>query len=78
MLEVVQDLFPENAPCNAITEDGNAAAEAFSANEKDQPLDPEEGLPKEAPPLEAFEVGKGTRSAGITTKTTTNLLLLLM
>ena len=61
-MEVVQDLFPENAPCNAITEDGNAAAEAFSANQEDQPLEPEEGLPKEEPPLEAFEVGKGTRS----------------
>ena len=62
MLEAVQDLFLENAPCNAITEDGNAAAEAFSANQEDQPLEPEEGLPKEEPPLEAFEVGKGTRS----------------
>ncbi|XXG88406.1 hypothetical protein AAC387_Pa12g0617 [Persea americana] len=49
----------ENAPCNAITEDGNAAAEAFSVNGEDQPLEPEEGLPKEEPPLEAFEVGKG-------------------
>ena len=26
LLEAVYDLFPENAPCNAITEDGNAAA----------------------------------------------------
>ncbi|XXG85708.1 hypothetical protein AAC387_Pa11g0742 [Persea americana] len=58
LLEAVQDLFPENAPCNAITEDGNAAAEAFSANGEDQPLEPERGLPKEEPPLEAFEVGK--------------------
>ena len=58
LLEAVQDLFPENAPCNAITEDGNAAAEAFSANGEDQPLEPEGGLPKEEPPLEAFEVGE--------------------
>ncbi|XXG62740.1 hypothetical protein AAC387_Pa05g1053 [Persea americana] len=56
------DLFPENAPCNAITEDGNVAAEAVSANQNDQPIEPEKGLPKEVPPLEAFEVGKGTRS----------------
>ncbi|XXG59329.1 hypothetical protein AAC387_Pa04g1433 [Persea americana] len=35
LLEAVQDLFPENAPCNAITEDGNAAPEAFSANGED-------------------------------------------
>ncbi|XXG88145.1 hypothetical protein AAC387_Pa12g0394 [Persea americana] len=62
LLEAVQDLFPENAPCNAITEDGNAAIEAFSVNQEDQPLEPEGGLPKEEPPLEAFEVGKGTRS----------------
>ena len=62
MLEAVQDLFPKNAPCNAITEDGNAAAEAFSTNGEDQPLEPEGGLPKEEPPLDAFEVGKGTRS----------------
>ena len=61
LLEAAQDLFPENAPCNTITKDGNAAAEAFSANEKDQPLDPK-GLPKEEPALEAFEVEKGTRS----------------
>ncbi|XXG82672.1 hypothetical protein AAC387_Pa10g0572 [Persea americana] len=40
LLEVVQDLFPENAPCNAITEGGNAAAEAFSTNGEDQPLSP--------------------------------------
>ena len=59
MLEAVQDLFPENAPCNAITEEGNAAAEA---NGEYQPLEPEGGLAKEEPPLEAFEVGKGTRS----------------
>ncbi|XXG62961.1 hypothetical protein AAC387_Pa05g1244 [Persea americana] len=62
LLEAVQDLFPENAPCNAITEDGNAAVEAFSTNGEDRPLEPEGGLPKEEPPLEAFEVGKGTRS----------------
>ncbi|XXG59312.1 hypothetical protein AAC387_Pa04g1418 [Persea americana] len=62
LLEAVQDLFLENAPCNAITEDGNAAAEAFSANQEDQPLEPEAGLPKEEPPLEAFEVRKRTRS----------------
>ncbi|XXG88177.1 hypothetical protein AAC387_Pa12g0421 [Persea americana] len=35
LLEAVQDLFPENAQCNAITEDGNAATEAFSANQED-------------------------------------------
>ncbi|XXG47440.1 hypothetical protein AAC387_Pa02g2086 [Persea americana] len=64
LLEVVQDLFPENAPCNAITEDGNAAAETFLANWEDQPLEPEWGLPKEEPPLEAFEVGKSTCSGG--------------
>ena len=62
LLDVVQDLFPENAPCNAITEDGNAAAEMFSANEKDQPLNPEGDLPNEEPSPEALEVGKGTRS----------------
>ena len=62
MLEAVKDLFPENAPCNAITEDGNATVEAFSENMEDQPLEPEGGLPKEEPPLEAFAVGKGTRS----------------
>ncbi|XXG41999.1 hypothetical protein AAC387_Pa01g2358 [Persea americana] len=62
LLEAVQDLFPENAPCNAITEDGNAATEAFLANQEDQSLEPEGGLPKEEPPLEAFDVGKGTRS----------------
>ncbi|XXG53393.1 hypothetical protein AAC387_Pa03g1488 [Persea americana] len=61
LLEAVQDLFPENALCNAITEDGNAAAEAFSANGEDQPLEPKGGLLKEEPRLEAFEVGKGTR-----------------
>ena len=55
-------MFPKNAPCNAITEDGNAAAEAFSTNGEDQPHEPEGGLPKEERPLEAFEVGKGTRS----------------
>ncbi|XXG76866.1 hypothetical protein AAC387_Pa08g1139 [Persea americana] len=58
-----EDLFPENVSCNTITEDGNATAETFLANEKDQPLDPEEGLPKEEPPLEAFEVGKGSKEA---------------
>ncbi|XXG46935.1 hypothetical protein AAC387_Pa02g1663 [Persea americana] len=57
-----EDLFPKIAPCNAITEDDNAAAEAFSANGEDRPLEPEGGLPKEEPPLEAFEVGKGTYS----------------
>ncbi|XXG47644.1 hypothetical protein AAC387_Pa02g2257 [Persea americana] len=62
LLEVVQDLLPENAPCNTITEDGNTAAEVFSANQEDQPLDSEEGLPKEEPSLKDFEVGKGTRS----------------
>ncbi|XXG62827.1 hypothetical protein AAC387_Pa05g1131 [Persea americana] len=62
LLEAVQDLFLENAPCNAITEDGNAAVEGFLANQDDKSLEPEEGLPKEEPPLEAFEVGKGTRS----------------
>ncbi|KAJ8639913.1 hypothetical protein MRB53_016607 [Persea americana] len=63
LLEAAQDLFPENAPCNAIAEDGNVAAEAFSANEEDRPLEPEGGLPKEEPPLEAFEVGKGPKEA---------------
>ncbi|XXG73180.1 hypothetical protein AAC387_Pa07g2141 [Persea americana] len=29
---------------------------------EDQPLEPEEGPPEEKPPLEAFEVGKGTHS----------------
>ncbi|XXG73202.1 hypothetical protein AAC387_Pa07g2161 [Persea americana] len=62
LLEVVQDLFPENAPCNAITEDGNATAKAFSANGEDRPLEPKGSLPKEEPPLEAFEVGKSIRS----------------
>ena len=62
LLDAVQDLFPDNAPCNAITEDDNAAAEIFSANEKDQPLDPEGDLPNEEPFPEAFEVGRGTRS----------------
>ena len=62
LLDVIQDLFPENAPCNAITEDGNAAAETFSANEKDQHLDPEGDLPNEEPSPEAFEVGRGTHS----------------
>ncbi|XXG77087.1 hypothetical protein AAC387_Pa08g1316 [Persea americana] len=62
LLEVVQDLFLENVPCNAITEDGNAATKAFSANGEDRSLEPEGGLPKEEPPLEAFEVGKGTHS----------------
>ncbi|KAJ8644136.1 hypothetical protein MRB53_005884 [Persea americana] len=57
-----QDLFPENAPCNAITEDDNAAVEVFSANGEDQPLEPEGGLPKEEPPLEAFEVGKAVNA----------------
>ncbi|XXG53350.1 hypothetical protein AAC387_Pa03g1453 [Persea americana] len=61
LLKAVQDLFPENAPCNTITEDDNAVAEVFSANQDDRPLEPEGGLPKEEPPLEAFEVGKGTR-----------------
>ncbi|KAJ8617443.1 hypothetical protein MRB53_013629 [Persea americana] len=59
LLEAVQDLLPENAPCNAITKDGNATAKVFSANGEDRPLEPEGGLPKEEPPLEAFEVGKG-------------------
>ena len=62
LVDAVQDLFPENAPCNAIIEDGNVAAEVFSANGEDRPLEPEGGLPKEEPPLEAFEVGIGTRS----------------
>ncbi|XXG82708.1 hypothetical protein AAC387_Pa10g0606 [Persea americana] len=62
LLETVQDLFPENAPCNAITEDGDSAVEAFSENQEDQPREPEGGLPKEERPLESFEVGKGTRS----------------
>ncbi|XXG73237.1 hypothetical protein AAC387_Pa07g2189 [Persea americana] len=62
LLEAVQNLFPENTPCNAITEYGNAAAEAFSVKREDQLLEPKGGLPKEEPPLEAFEVGKGTRS----------------
>ncbi|KAJ8615405.1 hypothetical protein MRB53_034777 [Persea americana] len=50
LLEAVQDLFPENAPHNAIIEDGNAAAKVFSANGEDQPLETEGGLPKEEPP----------------------------
>ena len=29
LLDTVQDLFPENAPCDAITEDGNAAADTI-------------------------------------------------
>ncbi|XXG85667.1 hypothetical protein AAC387_Pa11g0704 [Persea americana] len=62
LLEAVQDLFPENAPCNIITEYGDAVAEAFSANGEDQPLELKGGLPKEEPSLEAFEVGKGTCS----------------
>ncbi|XXG82931.1 hypothetical protein AAC387_Pa10g0803 [Persea americana] len=62
LLEAVQDLFPENALCNAITEDDNAAAEAFSVNGEDQPLEPEGGLPKEEPTIEAFEVGTDTDS----------------
>ncbi|XXG73026.1 hypothetical protein AAC387_Pa07g2008 [Persea americana] len=60
---LVDEIFKENpVNCNAITEDGNAAAEAFLANGEDRPLEPEGGLPKEEPPLEAIEVGKGTRS----------------
>ena len=62
LLEAVQDLIPENAPCNTITEDDNAAVEVFSTNGEDRPLEPQGGLPKEEPPLDAFEVGKGTRS----------------
>ena len=34
LLDAVQDLFPENAPCNTITEGGNSAADSSSANEK--------------------------------------------
>ncbi|MBY3556007.1 retroviral-like aspartic protease, partial [Modestobacter lapidis] len=62
LLDAVQDLFPENAPCNTITEDVNVDAESSSANEKDQPLDPEGDLPNEEPSPEALEVGRGTRS----------------
>ena len=62
LMDVVQDLFPQNAPCNAITEDGNVATETFSANEKNQPLDPKGDLPNEEPSPEALEVGRGTRS----------------
>ena len=62
LLEAVQDLFPENASCNAIVEDANAVTETSSENEKDQPLDPEGDLPNEEPSLEALEVGRGTRS----------------
>ena len=62
LLDAVQDLFPENAPCNAITEDGNAAVEASSATEKDETLNPEGDLPNKEPSPEALEVGRGTRS----------------
>ena len=55
-------MFPENAPCNAITEDDNAATETSSANEKGQPLDPKGDLPNKDPSPEALEVGRGTRS----------------
>ena len=41
LLDAVQDLFPKNAPCNVITEDGNTNAKTSSVNEKDQPLDPQ-------------------------------------
>ena len=51
---------PENAPCNAITEDRNADVETSSANENDQLLDPEGDLPNEEPSPEALEVGRGT------------------
>lgn len=45
LLEAVQDLFPKNAPCNAIIEDGNVDTETFS-NEKDQPLIPKKVFQK--------------------------------
>ncbi|XXG53269.1 hypothetical protein AAC387_Pa03g1386 [Persea americana] len=62
LLDVVQDLFSKNAPCDAITEDSNATSETFSANEKDQRLDPKGDLPNEEPSPEALEVGGGIRS----------------
>ena len=57
LLDTVQDLFPENALCNAITEDDNAATDMSSTNERDQPLDLEGDLPNEGPFGEALEVG---------------------
>ncbi|KAJ8636226.1 hypothetical protein MRB53_010493 [Persea americana] len=71
------DLFPENVLCNAITEDDNADVETPSANEKDQPLDPESDLPNEDPSLDALEVGRAPALAEITIKITTNLLFLM-
>ena len=62
LLDAIQNLFPENAPCNAITENSNAEAETSSINENDQPLDPEGDLPNEDPSPEALEVGIGTCS----------------
>ncbi|MBY3556070.1 hypothetical protein HGI15_22305, partial [Modestobacter lapidis] len=60
--DAVQDLFSENAPCNAITEDGKVDTEVSSVNENDQPLNSEGGLPNEESSPEALEIGKGTRS----------------
>ena len=61
-MDVVQDLLSENAPFNAITKDDNVDAKTSSANEKDQPLNPEGDLSNEGPSLEALEVGRGARS----------------
>ena len=46
-MDVVQDLLPENAPCNAVTEDSNATTETSSVNEKDQLPDSKGDLPNE-------------------------------
>ena len=56
MLDVVQDLFPEKASYNTIAKDGNAAAETFLVNEKDQPHDPEGDFRNKDPSQEALEV----------------------
>ena len=63
LVDVVQDLFPKNAPCNTITGDGNFATCISSVNEGRQPLDPEDALMIEDPSQEALEIGRGTRSS---------------
>ena len=77
LLEVVQDLFLENAPCSAITEDGNAAVKCFQQMRRINPLIQRVIFQTKSLLQKLLKLVEVPALAVITTKITTNLPFLM-
>ncbi|WP_170284066.1 hypothetical protein, partial [Flagellimonas olearia] len=77
LLDAVQDLLPENAPCNTITEDGNSAADTSPVDENDSLLILKTIFQTKILLKKLSKLVEAPALAGTTTKITTNLPLLM-